>query len=218
MLSYTPIRPGETVDRIEMLDSGGSDDPLWVAWISERWKESSLSGSEWRFSWLGRWRRGVRPFRDPHITPDEAGVYFLGHDLTNAAARAAFHATTIPMLDETHRRVHVVLFRKGRKLAVRVYDDALVALASLPWFILIWEEETAVRPSERHPWKECAQPGCTASPVVHCRMLKLYDRAGRELAPGQVYGTPMRAFCERHRHRGDSRRDDCDANYVVVEN
>lgn len=142
---------------------------------------------------------------------------FLGHDLTHAAARAAFHATTIPMLDETHRRVRVVLFCKGRKLAVRVYDDALVALATLPWFILIWGEETTVRPSNRPPWKECAQPGCTADSAVQYQMLKLYDRSGNELAPGQTAGIPMRAFCERHRHRGDSRRDDCDANYVVKE-
>lgn len=56
----------------------------------------------------------------------------------------------------------------------------------------------------------CDQEGCADRAAVVLRLKKRYSREGMSKDP---YGTEVRYFCERHRHRGDCGLEDADENY-----
>ena len=60
----------------------------------------------------------------------------------------------------------------------------------------------------------CDQPGCPEKAVTVYRIKTLYNRDG-SLAEHQ-YDNQTRQFCARHAERGDSDREDQDANYEVL--
>ena len=125
----------------------------------ERWKESELSGDEWRFSHVAKFYSHGRLVAE------------MNHgSIQRLLLKAAAEWSSIPIPD-----------------GLRGFTDDL-----------------------------CCQPGCPEPWTVLMHPKKAYDSAGRRLAndyfPGQV-----RAFCERHRTRGDCALDDADDNYEVVD-
>jgi hypothetical protein len=61
----------------------------------------------------------------------------------------------------------------------------------------------------------CDQEGCSEEASVVYRLKKRYSREGMSKKP---YGTEVRYFCERHKHRGDCGREDADDNYELFLN
>lgn len=60
----------------------------------------------------------------------------------------------------------------------------------------------------------CDQEGCHNEATVYLRLLKGYNRDGslRQLSHDGEY----RAFCDRHKVRGDCGLEDADKNYVLI--
>jgi hypothetical protein len=127
----------------------------------ERWKDSELSGDEWRFSYVVKfWRNGV------------VAASCNGGSVEDALLQAA---------------------AKYRSIKT---DDGGGYMGPLN--------------------EVCCQPSCFRPWVVLMHPIKRYGKDGSERV--RPYDDDdVRAFCERHRHRGDCALDDADVNYVVVE-
>lgn len=124
-----------------------------------RFKESELSGDEWRISAsIQFWRKG----RLIHET-------IVARNVETALAHAAYHHSA-------------------------ACDDALGYFAG----------EGSI----------CDQEGCAAPATVFLRLKKGFNRTGseRRLSIGGEY----RAFCDRHKVRGDCGLEDADDNYEPI--
>lgn len=63
----------------------------------------------------------------------------------------------------------------------------------------------------------CDQPGCRDWAVVRFKVGRLTSDRGDYLDPKDTSLAYYRQFCSEHRHRGDCDREDCDANYTVLD-
>ncbi len=129
--------------------------------IAERWKESELSGDEWRFSYVVTfWRHG-----DPI-------AQVSGPSVEKALIVAAYEFPRIEV--------------EGAK----GYMGDLSAY--------------------------CCQPGCPNPWEVLKHPITRYERySGANTGPYEP--NDVRAFCDRHRDRGDCALDDADRNYIELD-
>ena len=115
--------------------------------------------------------------------------------------------------DEWRYSVAMKFYRKG----VLVYENSCGrmewAVASLPYELLTFPET-----SEIALWglddKQCAQYGCSAPAEVLYRVKEQFSDRGEGPLPDEP--EVFRAYCHRHRERGDASREDSMANYEVV--
>lgn len=115
----------------------------------------------------------------------------------------------------------VKLWRKGRLAASCSVGDPAYAAIKLAEGMALGPGEI----SDAQGWEvhgdsvdlggECCQPGCTERPMVIYRLRRLWDWTCSFSKENRIGSA--RAFCARHRHRGDCGRDDSDANYEAVE-
>ena len=61
----------------------------------------------------------------------------------------------------------------------------------------------------------CDQEGCHQKATIFYKLKKRYCRSGHE---SETLGTEIRAFCDRHKTRGDCGLDDADRNYELTAN
>ena len=118
--------------------------------------------------------------------------------------------------DEWRFHVQVDTYRKGRLVHERGFGDMKYALAKLAtgdW----WTDDEAI-PDPRIAEDLCDQPGCSEPWTVLYRLVQrgCGQCGNRERYAGDDSHPYLRAFCERHAHRGDSDLDDSDDNYQPV--
>lgn len=134
----------------------------------------------------------------------------------NAQAFDEVRITTVPRWkesemsgDEWRISAKVELLRKGNVVASAVYRDIESACKFLPAF-------HAQSIDDGHAWFSgiddlCDQEGCAERATVTYRKLADYCTAGHKSEPHTI---KTRAFCDRHKMRGDCGLDDADKNYI----
>lgn len=124
--------------------------------------------------------------------------------------------------DEWRVSTMVQLKRKGEVMYERLYSKMEYAVAHLPWLLKTWiedaEEETQRRWSNRITKDEhtCHQPGCGEPATVYYRLKKEFSREGYEKDLTNYFAEVRRAFCDKHKTRGDCGLEDSDSNYEEV--
>lgn len=162
-------------------------------------KASGLSGSEWRT----RWRLSVNG--------EDVGSY--GSLLQGFVPLAYPFATDHLTVHLDAKVVEVVLARKREFLSVSELEGRrlLDVVARLPSIFVD-------RPADID-WQEalCSQPGCCEDGVHLVAPKRLTAASGHYLADTDAAGLLfVRRFCDNHRRRGDSDREDSDANYTAL--
>lgn len=114
-------------------------------------------------------------------------------------------------------RIHaeVYLLRKGQIVKQRGYGDIESASKFLSWLMVETVENGGGHFDSIADF--CDQEGCSESATVFYQKKKEWcGRCGesREITWGKLY----RQFCSVHKTRGDCGLDDCDDNYIAIEN
>jgi len=129
--------------------------------------------------------------------------------------------------DEWRTSAHVVVKRKGHVLIESSYHDIDSALKHLPWLLIVYGEGSALPSNvDGDPRKAmdrvidiekglCYQPGCANKATVVYRLLKEFSREGFSSNSESSLDT-RRAFCDKHKTRGDCGLEDTDRNYVDI--
>lgn len=170
--------------------------------VNERWKESELSGDEWRFSC--DWRRPA---------PDGGWVIIPGHGAHHMRdGMTRLYPLVLEHLDgEIYTPVSVHFYRKGHLAwngEIRTLRDAA---GCLPWDYLRDDKEMDAAGLDAATRHLCAQPGCAEVGTVKYLLKKTYDRGREEMSlMGHRY---HRLFCDKHSRRGDCGLEDADDNY-----
>jgi hypothetical protein len=118
--------------------------------------------------------------------------------------------------DEYRYSIHLEFWQKGRLVHESRWCDIESVMLNLGHQ---HEEARKKTCSEEHrAWREtlCDHPGCAEEWTV------LFTKVADWLSPMSLKTENTmvehtRAFCDRHKHRGDCGLDDADANYVVRE-
>ena len=124
--------------------------------------------------------------------------------------------------DEWRVSTAVELKRKGEVMATGTYHSIKDAAAHLPWFLRTWIETLSEEGSDR--WSKrikadestCHQPGCAEPATVFYSLKKQFSREGYEKDLTGYHCEVRRAFCDRHKTRGDCGLEDSDTNYEKV--
>lgn len=116
--------------------------------------------------------------------------------------------------DEWRSSVRVDFYFKGHIVYEAGFRDMKTALMLLPREWTAAQEPIPMKIIEMEKMK-CDQPGCMKNAVVTFKIKEKFSDRGERLDPsdGLASWTEYRRFCEEHKHRGDSSREDCDANY-----
>ena len=123
--------------------------------------------------------------------------------------------------DEWRVSYVVRLYRKGHLMVENWYTRLRYAIAALPWVVATWtegsDEDTERRWSAflRIEDSLCHQVGCGEPATVIVKLTRLTSVDGAYIVDESSF-TYLRAFCDRHATRGDSDREDNDADCVVV--
>ena len=119
--------------------------------------------------------------------------------------------------DEWRFHVHCEALRKGRLVGERDvgnmrYAQAMMATGN--W----WTDHEAI-PDPELTHDLCDQPGCDQPWTVLYRLVKrgCGTCGNRDRYAGDEQSPYLRAFCDRHAHRGNSDLDDSDDNYQPIE-
>lgn len=131
------------------------------------------------------------------------------------------HFRTVPRFktsglsgDEWRHSIEVTAYRKGRVIGERAFNRLSDALTHVPAWLYNDLTSPIADPKMTHDL--CDQPGCAEPWTVMYRIVRRgCGRCGaRDRYAGDDY---VRAFCERHAHRGDSDLDDMDDNYQPLD-
>lgn len=162
------------------------------------WKDSWLSGSEWRTRWK--------------LTVDNEEVAVFGG--LGVALSALY--STLRDHEKSAKKLRGMVLAKSPQFSRKQqaewfndfqsadWKDALARLAPVlidrP-FNISWQEHL------------CFQPGCCAPVSVRLVPKRRTDRCGNYLDSSELLGRNYRAFCEKHARRGTASREDSDDNY-----
>ena len=133
------------------------------------------------------------------------------------------YITTIPRLkqsglsgDEWRISARVKLIRKGRLIAEKHFRNVDTAIRYLDYVANVAVAESGACALNHPDYKDlCDQEGCQQKATVFYKMKSDYCNEGH---PKQPFADVIyRQFCERHKYRGDCSRDDCDDNYIPIE-
>lgn len=204
---YRRLKDDTGCDQIVIADEGGK--PLLQVITRIRYKTSDLSGDVWRTSAMwqqatgSKWEDFDGPYQD-----------------VKTACKVLF-----PGLYGSHPNWWEIpvgttdFYWKGIKWYESSWDGQVVTLLAaaghLPWAL--------VKAGEDHPgipgkWSDkCFQAGCPNDAVSTYRLKELFSGTGHKLDSADGSGFIFhRRFCKSHLERGDSNREDCDNNYIVV--
>lgn len=117
--------------------------------------------------------------------------------------------------DEWRTAVVIRMFRKGDLVSERAMSGMRDAAAALPWLMLTAHEQSPM-PLWGLDEMRCNQYGCAEEAVEVVELVNEFSRQGEGPLPDNGLPRPRRAFCVKHRQRGDCSREDCDTNYVKV--
>ena len=178
---------------------------------AERWKESYLSGDEWRFSYqlalfeydreIERYSFGVSP---------EVAMRFAPLRILDAW----------PGLNLSYGQIVTIkYFNRGYLICGSAFPSSRRLFSALPSDAITVSEDTEIDFIEldRHRKIFCCQPACTEKPTVLYRIKKEYEKDGSETVVTRWCKQQYRHFCDKHKVRGDCGMEDNDANYELVE-
>lgn len=175
-----------------------------------RWKESELSGDEWRIS-------------SHLILQDEPLDLLLERPFgsmkwaTQFAPHFAYDVAS-HLLD--CQNATLIAKRKGIVLLEKQPGTWGQAVIGLPWHLTIGDENGEAKQfTDAEDRSFCCQPGCANSPIVLYRLKKEQVSPRSRLMVGFEYPEFQphhRWFCRKHKHRGDCGLEDTDANYEIV--
>lgn len=205
-ISFKMHNDDEWFDEIRIEQKNGY---LFTAQTIPRWKESELSGDEWRTS--TQWYHN---FNGQLLAVDNG----RGRDLQVAVAQA------YPGIYEHFKQYHnemissIGFYRKGKRLYQENYKGGglslLPMLGHLPLALIKAGEESGGQ-TAFPGWEEfCFQPGCMNKAVSTYQLRAEYDDYGREYI--SKFFLYQRRFCKRHLERGDCGFEDADRNYIMV--
>lgn len=198
----------EGYDRVEFrFDQGDRRIVLTLAQVSY-WKDSFYSGSCWRTGWNASLSGGAEI---------ELPVASFG---TLSAALSLLYSTLCVGSDGDTGLGRLLRGSVLAEAPVLFRKDAEARAAS-PMPNTDWKEALAVAAGMLIdapfglPWQDhlCFQPGCCEPAVGRVLPNRLTDQCGNYLDSSELYGSVYRAFCTKHMKRGDSDREDNDANY-----
>ena len=135
------------------------------------------------------------------------------------------HITCVPRFktsyisgDEWRVSYEVELKKKGDVLYTKRYNKMDSAVAHLAWLMRTFMEQSSeeIPGFIQHINREknlCAQVGCPEEATVFFKLKRLTAKNGSFLDMTDEFGNYMRGFCEKHKKRGNSDREDNDQNY-----
>ena len=181
--------------------------------IHERWKESGLSGDEWRFSYIYEFEAfGDQICAASCNFPQYAILSFL----------TLFSKPSLKTLILNHPEmmrgctVQVSFINRGVPMLTKSFStflDCLLCIGKVEAVAL--EDHPKIHDLHKSILaRRCSQPGCPRVGVNPVRILKQYDRYG-VLESNPLFPVMGRQFCSEHLHRGDCSLEDCDDNYLV---
>lgn len=116
--------------------------------------------------------------------------------------------------DEWRYSVDVSFHRKGKEVYRTHYGKMQWAIMALAYEWMTWPEKSPT-PMWGLDEKQCAQYGCAEPAEVVYRLKEEFSAQGEGPIPDTLHNC-RRAYCAKHRERGDSDREDCMDNYEVV--
>lgn len=115
--------------------------------------------------------------------------------------------------DEWRISARVDFYRKGQVVGSRGTRDIETAARFVDWF-LSEGRETGKIDTPNNLGEFCDQEGCCEPWTTKLRLKQRYDRYGKVKDQKWMKDVvEYRAFCDRHKMRGDCGLDDADANY-----
>jgi hypothetical protein len=182
---------------------------LLHATIDIRWKESELSGDEWRISSNLILQNGNDLLLDRSFGKMKWAQEFAPH----FAYELAEHLLSCP-------NATLIVKRKSIVLLERHFDTWGEAVIGLPWHLCILGENGEIKHFSAAEDKAfCCQPGCSNAPTVLLKMKK--EQISRQSSLMVDFKYPEfqahhRWFCKRHKHRGACGLEDADTNYEII--
>jgi len=173
----------------------------------ERWKESELSGDEWRFSysvWIANYHK------EQLIAKNNYGPT-IAHALTYVPS--LMHQQLRAWSDALTKDDRVEYYKRRHLLCVETAAHPMELILKLPH---LHNEafDGALGPGHRRA-HDCCQPACTNKPVVSYALKNRYRNDGSivEVRPYNANTVYYRQFCAEHATRGDCALEDADYNY-----
>jgi hypothetical protein len=179
----------------------------------ERYKTSSLSGNEWRFSYIYRIELQGRQIFSNAVGSLEYAVQCLPGALLQADIDLEPLSRRLGPVRTNFINRNAVVFSEG----YLSLTEALLWLPrhSTPIIFESLEGEAVIDKIEETRLIRCSQPGCDREPVSVYRIKQQFDRYGIE-EETDPQRPKYRQFCTHHLRRGDCDREDNDANYEVI--
>lgn len=203
-----PTRDDRYIDEVILNSPQGK---LLRFGVAIRYKESQLSGNEWRTS----------AFAEYFKSKDDGPEILFGnaHRVDDAIAKLSLE---LSFGDERTRGIRgrecigFTAYRKGAK----VFEDTfpmkhllINTMAALPWLLVI-KGETTIFDETAHDATKCFQYGCAGQAKKKGKLKKMYCDHGE---PHDPMFLNYRSFCETHFNRGDFDMEDADDNYEFSE-
>lgn len=177
--------------------------------IQPRFKRSSVSGDQWR--WSCRWQLRTddgewEPYGDPMGCVDAAVARLYPLVMDGYHAHPGAHAGPVR------------LYRKGLLIAERTLGPTLSTTAArLPWFLIEAGDDGVPDQHIEALSTRCDQIGCGNEAQIRYRLLRRYSPGGELLADDPesriIY---VRQFCLAHSERGDADMEDSADNYELM--
>lgn len=146
----------------------------------------------------------MKPYFKPH---DDEGV-----DRIDLFVRDRFKTSGLSG-DEWRYSVVIRFWRKGELVYETSYGRMEWAVAALPYELLTLPEK-----SKKPMWgldeKQCAQYGCPETAEVVYRLKQHFSDRGEGPLPDELEA--FRAYCGKHKNRGDASREDSMGNYEEI--
>jgi hypothetical protein len=177
--------------------------------VAIRWKESELSGDEWRVSSHLLLQDDDRVLLERPFGSMKWAIQYTPHFVYDLASH---------MLD--CRNATLIVKRKGIVLLDKQFETWGLAAIGLPWHLTIAGENGETKQFDDAEDKSfCCQPGCSNPPIVLYKMKKEQVSPQSSLMVDFQYPefqSHRRWFCKKHKHRGDCGLEDADTNYELI--
>lgn len=120
--------------------------------------------------------------------------------------------------DEWRISAHIDFYRKGQVVGSRGARDVETAARFVDWYLTSGREEGKID-TPNNLGEFCDQEGCHDRWTVRYRLKERYGRDGKVIERGKWMDgvTEFRAFCDKHKNRGDCGLDDADCNYELMD-
>lgn len=118
--------------------------------------------------------------------------------------------------DEWRTSALVEFYTKGNLVGSTGFRDVDTALQLTYAHTVFAGEKGAFDKAHCFKHNTCDQPGCYESATVYYGIKELFSAQGEKLDPKDSTLKYYRQFCDKHKHRGDCDREDCDSNYEPI--